>query len=150
MSHIISYTEEIEETGFGPERPALETGERYLCQVDGKNLTKVVFSPMVAIVYPIAFSYSGLKEMVFNDEIPVFLHISSIDHCDALPPFDRIFESPFPDKYMFRGGQAFEVLCPIIFFMIKTRGRCKAAFFVDIFLEKKVIYDSFFSIFAAS
>lgn len=167
MSHIISYTEEIEGTGFGPERPALETGERYLFQVDGKmrlrivtcvrfdryvyedvaqwtieilefmeeeyvqcmmsgipvfianglvgvlschndlvpselvipamienhpvcgviqcgfygckNLTKVVFSPKVAIVYPIAFSYSGLKEMVFNDEIPVFLHISSID-----------------------------------------------------------------------
>lgn len=44
-----------------------------------KNLTKVVFSPKGAIVYPIAFSYSGLKEMVFNNEIPVFLHISSID-----------------------------------------------------------------------
>lgn len=37
MSHIISYTEEIEETGFGPERPALGTGERYLFQVGWEN-----------------------------------------------------------------------------------------------------------------
>lgn len=193
MSHIITYTEEIEEHGFCQQRPALETGDRYLHEVDGKmrlrivrdvrfdhyvwenvaqwtidveeffkdefsfcslpvgqsavsvfvvdgligvlscdkdlvkgelvipatigvvpvrgvapfgffacrNLTKVVFTPMVMIAYEYAFAQSGLREMVFNDDVPVRLHPSAIDGCDCLPKFSLLFDRPFPGKYFF-------------------------------------------------
>lgn len=44
MSHIITYTEEIEEHGYCQERPALNTGDRYLYEVDGKKRLRIVLS----------------------------------------------------------------------------------------------------------
>lgn len=73
-----------------------------------RHLTKVIFEPKVVIAYPYAFAYSGLTEMVFNDEIPVILHISSIDHCNAMPKFNLLFDRPFPGKYLFCGGEMFD------------------------------------------
>jgi hypothetical protein len=200
MSHIISYTEEIEERGSCQQRPALETGDKYLLEVDGKkrlrivksvhfdryvwgnvaqwtttieefyekeytllsipvdastisvfvangligilsrdreqikgrlvipalvgnvpvrgvapfgfydcrNLTSVSFAPMVGIVYELAFAKSGIRNMVFNDELAIMVHITAVDGCEFLPKFDRLFDRPFPGMYLFRGGKAFE------------------------------------------
>ena len=74
---------------------------------DCKDLVKVAFSPMVVIVYQYAFAQSGLKEMVFNEEVPVYVHTTAIDDCDNLPKFDRLFDRPFPGKYMICGGKMF-------------------------------------------
>lgn len=167
MSHIITYAEEIRESGHCQQRPALEAGEKYLHEVDGKtrlrivrnvhfdryvwedvaqwtvvieeffeeeftllsmhigpseepvfiaggllgvlsrdkdlvqgelivpsaiggravygiapfgffacrHLTKVVFAPMVVIAHEHAFAGSGIRELVFNDEVPVMLRV---------------------------------------------------------------------------
>ena len=74
---------------------------------DCQNLTKVIFDARVVIVYEYAFAKSGIKEMVFNEIVPVMVHISAIDDCENLPKFDRIFAKPFPGKYQMRGGDAF-------------------------------------------
>ena len=42
MSHIFTYTEEIEEHGFCRQRPALETGDKYLHEVEGKKRLRIV------------------------------------------------------------------------------------------------------------
>ena len=42
MSHIITYTEEIEEHGFCQQHPALETGDKYLLEVEGKKRLRIV------------------------------------------------------------------------------------------------------------
>lgn len=42
MSHIITYTEEIEEHGLCQQQPALETGEKYLLEVEGKMRLRIV------------------------------------------------------------------------------------------------------------
>lgn len=44
MSHIITYTEEIEEHGYCQERPTLQTGEKYLHEVEGKKRLRIVKS----------------------------------------------------------------------------------------------------------
>ena len=206
MSHIITYTEEIEEHGFCQERPTLNTGDKYLYEVDGKKrlrivlsvhfdkyvwedvaqwttiikeyfeeeytlctipinngrpqqteipvfvanglagvlscnkdlvcgelvipskttgnvtikgvaafgfydcqqLTKVTISPMVVIVYGWAFAKSGIKDMVFNEEVAVIVHITALNDCDGLPKFDRLFDFPFSGKYLFHGGEIFK------------------------------------------
>ncbi|MBR5687341.1 MAG: hypothetical protein IKX36_05225 [Prevotella sp.] len=205
MSHIIKYSEEIEEHGFCQERPELHTGDKYLHEVDGKqrlrivrsvhfdkyvwedvaqwttvieeffaeeytlttvlvnygqpdqseipvfvangmigvlsrdkdsvcgelfipsrrfnvavkgvapfgfydcqHLSRVVFDAQVVIVYPFAFAKSGISEMVFNDVVPVMVHTTAIDGCEHLPKFDTLFGRPFPGKYLFRGGEAFD------------------------------------------
>ena len=74
---------------------------------DCQNLTKVVFDARVVIAYEYAFAKSGIEEMVFNEIVPVMVHISAIDDCENLPKFDRIFDKPFPGKYQMRGGDAF-------------------------------------------
>jgi hypothetical protein len=204
MSHIITYTEEIEEHGYCLQRPELRTGDKYLYEVDGKKrlrivrsvhldkyvwenvaqwsivieeyfeeeytlctvlinfgqpnqseipvfvangmmgvltcdkdlvdgeliipskrsnimvkgvasfgfydckqLTRVAFDARVVIAYEYAFAKSGIKEMVFNDLVPVMVHITAIDGCENLPKFDKIFDKPFPGKYQIRGGEAF-------------------------------------------
>ena len=205
MSHIITYTEEIEEHGYCQERPGLHTGDKYLYEVDGKkrlrivrsvvfdkyvwenvaqwttiieeyfeeeytlttvlvnygqpdqkeipvfvadgmigvlscdkdlvcgeliipsrrfntvvkgvatfgfydcrHLTKVIFDARVVIAYHYAFAKSGVKELVFNDLTPVLLHMTSVDGCEHLPKFDKLFDRPFKGKYLFRGGEAFD------------------------------------------
>ena len=214
MSHIITYTEEIEEYGYCQQRPELRTGDKYLYEVEGKqrlrivlsvhldkyvwenvaqwttaimeffeeeytlttvlmnfrqtnqseipvfvvngmmgvlscdkelvkgeliipskrfyvpirgvapfgfydcqHLTKVFFDANVVIAYEYAFAKSGIKEMVFNELVPVMVHITAIDCCENLPKFDRIFDKPFQGKYQIRGGEAFreweEELCQI-------------------------------------
>ena len=75
----------------------------YDCQL----LSKVIFDARVVIAYEYAFAKSGIKEMVFNELVPVMLHITAIDGCENLPKFDRIFDKPFPGKYQIRGGEAF-------------------------------------------
>ena len=42
MSHIITYTEEIEERGHCQQRPSLETGDKYLLEVEGKMRLRIV------------------------------------------------------------------------------------------------------------
>lgn len=74
---------------------------------DCQELTNVLIDARVVIAYEYAFAKSGIRKMVFNEVLPVLLHITSIDHCDGLPKFDRIFDHPFLGKYMFRGGDAF-------------------------------------------
>lgn len=44
MPHIITYTEEIEEHGACQQRPASETGERYLHEVEGRQCLRIVRS----------------------------------------------------------------------------------------------------------
>ena len=44
MSHIITYTEEIEEHGSCQQQPALETGDKYLLEVEGKMRLRIVKS----------------------------------------------------------------------------------------------------------
>ena len=73
-----------------------------------KDLTKVTFSPMVVIAYQYAFANSGLKELVFNEEMPVYVHTTAIDHCDNMPKFDKLFDRPFSGKYMICGGELFQ------------------------------------------
>lgn len=204
MSHVINYTEEIEEHGYCQQRPELRTGDKYLYEVDEKKrlrivksvhfdkyvwenvaqwstsieeyfeeeytlttvlinyeqpnqsevpvfvangmmgvltsnkdllcgeliipsrrfnvvikgvapfgfydcqqLSKVIFDARVVIAYEYAFAKSGIEELVFNELVPVILHITAIDGCDNLPKFDRIFDKPFPGKYQIRGGEAF-------------------------------------------
>lgn len=204
MSHIINYTEEIEEHGYCQQRPELRTGDKYLYEVDEEKrlrivksvhfdkyvwenvaqwstsieeyfeeeytlttvlinygqpnqsevpifvangmmgvltsnkdllcgeliipsrrfnvvikgvapfgfydclqLSKVIFDARVVIAYEYAFAKSGIEELVFNELVPVMLHITAIDGCDNLPKFDRIFDKPFPGKYQIRGGEAF-------------------------------------------
>ena len=204
MSHIITYTEEIEEHGYCQQRPELRTGDKYLYEVDGKKrlrivqsvhldkyvwenvaqwsivieeyfeeeytlctvlinfgqpnqleipvfvangmmgvltcdkdlvdgdliipsrrfnvvikgvapfgfydckqLTRVAFDARVVIAYKYAFAKSGIKEMVFNDLVPVVVHTTAIDGCENLPKFDIIFDKPFPGKYQIRCGEAF-------------------------------------------
>ena len=86
---------------------------------DCLQLTKVVFDTRVVIVYEYAFAGSGIKEMVFNELVPVMMHITALDGCKSLPKFDKIFDKPFPGKYMMRGGDAFreweEELCRLHF-----------------------------------
>jgi len=206
MSHIISYTEEIEEHGYCQQRPELRTGDKYLHEVEGKNRLRIVrsvhldkyvwenvaqwsttieeyfeeeytlttvlinvgepdqseipvfvangmmgvltcdkdkvvgellipskrfntvikgiapfgffdcpqltkvnfFDARVVIAYEYAFAKSGLKEMAFNELLPVMVHITAIDDCKNLPKFDRIFDKPFPGKYLMRGGEFFK------------------------------------------
>ena len=72
-----------------------------------KKLTRVGFAPRVVIVYECAFAKSGIKEMFFNEMLPVLLHITAVDDCEQLPKFSKIFDRPFPGKYLFRGGAAF-------------------------------------------
>ena len=204
MSHIITYTEEIEEHGYCQQRPELRTGDKYLHEVEGEkrlrivksvhldkyvwenvaqwsttieeyfdeeytettilmnigqpnqseipvflangmigvlscnkdlvcgelvipskrfndiikgvapfgfydctHLMKVVFDAKVVIAYEYAFAESGISEMVFNEEVPVMVHITAVDGCANLPKFDRIFDNPFPGKYQIRGGDVF-------------------------------------------
>lgn len=73
-----------------------------------KDLTKVTFSPMVVIVYQYAFARSGLKDVVFNEEVPVTVHVAALDDCDDLPKFDKLFDSPFSGKYLICGGDFFQ------------------------------------------
>ena len=206
MSHIITYTEEIEEHGFCQERPTLKTGDRYLHEVDGKKrlrivlsvhcdkyvwenvaqwtttikeyfeeeytmctipinsgtpqqseipvfvanglvgvlscdkdlvcgeltipskttgnvtikgvaafgfydcklLTKVSITPMVVIAYEFAFAKSGIKDIAFNEEVAVMVHITALNDCEGLPKFDRLFDFPFSGKYLIRGGEMFD------------------------------------------
>lgn len=206
MSHIITYTEEIEEHGYCQQRPDSRTGDKYLHEVDGKKLLRIVrsvhfdkyvwenvaqwsttieeyfeeeytlttvlihfgvpnqseipvfvangmmgvltcdkdkvvgellipskrfntvikgvapfgffdcplltkvnfFDAGVVIAYEYAFAKSGLKEMVFNEQVPVMVHITAIDDCKNLPKFDRIFDKPFHGKYLMRGGESFK------------------------------------------
>ncbi|MCR4852810.1 MAG: leucine-rich repeat domain-containing protein [Prevotella sp.] len=202
MPHIISYTEEIEEHGYCQQRPELETGEKYLKEVDGKmrlrivqavrfdkyvwedvaqwtiiikeffeeeyvlcsmpigesevpvfvacggvgvlschkdlvrgelvvpprigntlvtsvcpfgffacqQLTKVTFMPMVLVAYEYAFAKSGIKDLVFNDEVAVLVHNTAINGCDGLPHFDMLFDTPFRGMYLIRGGKVFQEL----------------------------------------
>ena len=44
MSHIITYTEEIEEHGYCQQRPELRTGDKYLYEVDGAKRLRIVKS----------------------------------------------------------------------------------------------------------
>jgi hypothetical protein len=44
MSHLITYTEEIEERGHCQQRPSLETGDKYLLEVEGKMRLRIVKS----------------------------------------------------------------------------------------------------------
>ena len=74
---------------------------------DCQNLTKVTFEPNVVIAYEYAFSKSCIKEMIFNEVVPVMMHITAIDDCEGLPKFDKIFDKPFPGKYQMRGGEVF-------------------------------------------
>lgn len=74
---------------------------------DCQHLTKVIFDVGVVIAYEYAFAKSGIKEMAFNDLVPVMVHATAIDGCENLPKFDKIFDKPFPGKYMIRGGDAF-------------------------------------------
>ena len=74
---------------------------------DCEKLTKVIFDARVVIAYEYAFAKSGITEMVFNEIVPVFVHTTAIDHCDSLPKFDRLFDRPFPGKYMICGGELF-------------------------------------------
>lgn len=75
---------------------------------DCPHLAKVVFfDAKVVIVYEFAFAKSGLMEMVFNEILPVMVHITAIDDCKNLPKFDRIFDRPFTGKYLIRGGEVF-------------------------------------------
>lgn len=75
---------------------------------DCANLTKVIFSPMVVIAYEYAFAKSGIKDMAFNDEVSVMVHLTAVDDCENLPKFDRIFDRPFPGLYLIRGGKIFQ------------------------------------------
>ena len=45
--------------------------------------------------------------MIFNEVVPVMMHITAIDDCEGLPKFDKIFDKPFPGKYQMRGGEVF-------------------------------------------
>lgn len=74
---------------------------------DCQHLTKVIFDARVVIAYEYAFAKSGLKEMAFNDFVPVMVHTTAIDGCKNLPKFDKIFDKLFPGKYQIRGGDAF-------------------------------------------
>lgn len=74
---------------------------------DCEKLTKVIFDARVVIAYEYAFAKSGITEMVFNEIVPVFVHTTAIDHCDSLPKFDRLFDRPFPGKYMICGDESF-------------------------------------------
>lgn len=75
---------------------------------DCPQLTKVNFlDSRVVIAYEYAFAKSGLMEMVFNEQVPVMVHITAINDCKNLPIFDKLFERPFTGKYLFRGGEAF-------------------------------------------
>ena len=44
MSHIITYTEEIEEYGNCQQRPELRTGDKYLYEVEGEKRLRIVLS----------------------------------------------------------------------------------------------------------
>lgn len=44
MPHIIRHTEEIEEHGFCQQRPSLQTGDKYLIEVDGEKRLRIVLS----------------------------------------------------------------------------------------------------------
>ena len=35
------------------------------------------------------------------------MHITAVDDRKGLPKFDKIFDKPFPGKYLMRGGEAF-------------------------------------------
>lgn len=205
MSHLISYTEEIEEHGYCQQRPELRTGDKYLHEVEGKKRLRIVlsvhldkyvwenvaqwtttimeffedeytlttvlmnfgqpnqseipvfvangmmgvlskdselvdgellvpskrfnipikgiapfgfcdcqkltkvnfFDAGVVIAYEYAFAGSSIQKMAFNEVQPVLLHITALDGCKNLPKFDRLFDRPFPGKYLFRGGEAF-------------------------------------------
>jgi hypothetical protein len=74
---------------------------------DCQQLTKVIFDAKVVIAYEYAFAKSGIKEMDFNELVPVMVHITAIDGCENLPKFDSLFDRPFPGKYQIRGGDAF-------------------------------------------
>lgn len=74
---------------------------------DCQNLKEVAFSPMVMIAYEYAFAKSGIAAMAFNDEVPVMVHFTAIYGCKSLPEFDRIFDKPFPGKYLIREDEAF-------------------------------------------
>jgi hypothetical protein len=74
---------------------------------DCQNLTRVIFDAKVVIAYEYAFAKSGIKDMTFNDIVPVMVHVTAIDGCENLPMFDRLFDKPFPGKYQMRGGEAF-------------------------------------------
>ena len=63
---------------------------------------------MVVIAYPFAFAHSNLKEIVFNDEVPVYVHTTALDHCDKMPKFDKLFDRPFSGKYMICSEKMFE------------------------------------------
>lgn len=72
-----------------------------------RHLKTVVIDSPVVIAYKYAFAKSGVEEMRFNEEVPVMLHITALDDCENIPKFDRLFDRPFPGKYLFRGGEAF-------------------------------------------
>ena len=78
-------------------------------------LTKVIFDARVVIAYEYAFAKSGIRDMEFNEIVPVVVHLSALDDCEHLPKFDKIFDRPFPGKYQICGGDAFreweEELC---------------------------------------
>lgn len=74
---------------------------------DCANLTRAVFSPMVVIACEKAFARSGLKDMAFNEDVAVTVHITAVDDCKEMPKFDRLFDFPFPGMYMFCGGEVF-------------------------------------------
>ena len=76
----------------------------YGCQ----QLAKVSFDEMVVIAYEYAFARSGIKEMVFNEMVPVMVHFTAIDDCKNLPKFDRILDRPFTGKYLIRGDEIFQ------------------------------------------
>lgn len=74
---------------------------------DCQQLTKVIFDARVVIAYEYAFAKSGIRDMEFNEIVPVMVHISALDGCEHLPKFDKILDKSLPGKYQIRGGDAF-------------------------------------------
>ncbi len=78
---------------------------------DCQYLDVVKFDAKILIAYEYAFARSGVKEIIFFEElqqIPMMLHLTAFDACERFPKFDRIFDRPFSGKYLMRGGQIFK------------------------------------------
>ena len=105
MSHIIKYSEEIEEHGFCQERPELHTGDKYLHEVDGKQRLRIVRSVHFdKYVWEDVAQWTTVIEEFFAEEYTLTIRYRYSDGRTAAPTFTNPYHE----------GDTYDVLSPSI------------------------------------
>ena len=125
MSHIITYTEEIEERGHCQQRPSLETGDKYLLEVEGKMRLRIVKDVHFdKYVWEDVAQWTTTIEEFFEEE---YVFLSMPEEASAIPVFvaNGLVGVLSKDKDQVRG----EIVIPASIGTVVVRGVAPCGFY---------------------